>query len=227
MSTRHMRLAGHARVFALTDDAHTELLDYLRRARLTLGTEPETEETLRDLEASIEDQLEPLYTSADTVVTADEMLTILEQLGPIEADPTGLAASPTRRGPAWARVIEGKWLGGVCLGIATRGGFNPAWVRGLSVALVVLIAGIIAPLGEGIPMLVFLIAAVLAYLALMLLLPPVRTVREYQRMNGDAARHRPRRANWQSGKSPAWKSAHRRMGAVSIDPSPGSIGLTV
>lgn len=184
MTTRHMRLAGHARVFTLNDEAHAELQDYLRRARTTLGSEPDADETLRDLEASIGEQLEPLYTSPDTVVTAEEMLPILDQTGAIVADAADPASTSPQRGPFWARIIEGKWLGGVCLGIATRGGFNPAWVRGLSVALVVLIAGIIAPLGEGIPMLVFLVAAVLCYLALLLLLPPVKTVREYQRMSG-------------------------------------------
>lgn len=186
MSTRHMQLAGHARVFAMTDGAYAKLLEYLKQARLALESEPQAEETIRDLEASIGERLDPFYERPGAVVTGEEMKTLLEGVGPVETATVEPVASSSRQGASWVRVTEGKWLGGVCLGMAARGGFEPAWVRGLSAALILLIAGIIAPLGEGIPMLLFLAAVVLGYLALMLVLPTVKTVRECQRGNGVA-----------------------------------------
>ncbi|NPC95522.1 PspC domain-containing protein [Nocardioides sp. zg-DK7169] len=188
MSTQHMRLAGHARVFVLTDDAHAELLDYLDRARTALCAEPESDETLRDLEASIGDHLEPFYATPDTAVDEDQMLTILDQAGAITPDPASHPQPSPQRGPFWARITEGKWLGGACLGIAARGGFDAAWVRGISVGAAFLVAGVLAPLGEGIPMLLFIAATVLGYLVLLLALPPIKSVREYQRISGTAVR---------------------------------------
>lgn len=184
MSTRHMRLTGHSRVFTLTEKAHADLLDYLSEARTALAVEPDADETLRDLEASLGDQLDPLYREPTDVVDAAQMTVILDQSGAIVADALEKRVSAPSRGPFWARIVEGKYLGGVCLGIAARGGFNAAWVRGIAGAVVFLIAGILAPLGEGTPMLLFLAVTVIGYLVLLLLLPPVASVREYQRISG-------------------------------------------
>ncbi len=188
MTARHLRLAGHTRVFALDDGAHAELLDYLGRARATLGAGPDAEETVRDLEASIGEQLAPLGGSADAVVTVEDVLAVLERTGPIEADPSDLATGSLRRGPFWARVVEGRWLGGVCLGVAARGGFSPAWVRAITVTTVVVLSMLLATVGDGMALFVPPVAATLLYLALLLLLPPVRTVDEYRRLSGGPAR---------------------------------------
>lgn len=184
MSTRHMRLTGHSRVFSLTEEAHADLLDYLTEARTALAAEPDADETLRDLEASLGDQLDPLYREPNDVVDAAQMTVILNQSGAIVADALEKSTTAPPRGPFWARIVEGKYLGGVCLGIAARGEFNAAWVRGIAGAVVFLIAGILAPLGEGTPMLLFLAAAIIGYLVLLLVLPPVASAREYQRISG-------------------------------------------
>lgn len=190
MSTRHMRLTGHSRVFTLTEEAHADLLDYLTDARTALAIEPDADETLRDLEASLGDQLAPLYREPTDVVDAAQMTAILDHSGAVVADLLEKKVAAPPQGPFWARIVEGKYLGGVCLGIAARGGFNAAWVRGSAGAVVFLIAGILAPLAEGIPMLLFLAATVIGYLLLLLLLPSVASATEYQRVSG-----RPRDGN--------------------------------
>lgn len=115
------------------------------------------------------------------------MSAILEQLGSITPSSADHAPSGLPRGPFWARIDEGKWLGGVCLGVAARAGFNVAWVRGIAAGILFLIAGILAPLGEGIPMLLVLAAAALGYFALLLAFPPVASVEKYRRMSGTQA----------------------------------------
>ncbi|MCC3282692.1 PspC domain-containing protein [Arthrobacter caoxuetaonis] len=203
MSTRHMRLTGHSRVFTLTQEAHADLLDYLTEARTALAADPDADETLRDLEASLGDQLDPLYSEANHVVDAAQMTTILNQSGAIMAEALEKRVSAPPRGPFWARIVEGKYLGGVCLGIAARGGFNAAWVRGIAGSVAFLIAGILAPLGEGTPMLLFLAATAIGYLVLLIVLPSVASVREYQRIcerpgDGTVSPSFPKRAVWGS-----------------------------
>lgn len=64
-----------------------------------------------------------------------------------------------------ARIDEGKWFGGVCLGIAAYGGFRVDWVRTVVLLLSLLTGGLLA----------------VGYLALMLVLPVVPTVTDYER----------------------------------------------
>ncbi|MFD2764378.1 PspC domain-containing protein [Micromonospora eburnea] len=177
-----MRLAGHAQLFTLTDDAHSDLVSYLSRSRAALENEPDGDETLRDVEAALGDQLAPLC-EGGSVVDAVQMQNLLDRTGSIESSRTMQNGSAPQRLPSWVRVTEGKWLAGVCLGVAARANLDPAWVRGVAAVAVFLVAGILAPLGEGIPMLLFLAAAALGYIVLIVALPPVRSVAEYRRLH--------------------------------------------
>lgn len=181
--TRHMRLSGHSRVFPLTEDAHSELLRYLSQARSALTREPDGDETLRDIEASIGEQLAALRDDSTGPITDSQMQAVLTQAGTISTEKSGPDPDTSSRGLFWARITEGRWLGGICLGVAARGSFNPAWVRGIAGVAVFLLAGILGPLGQGIPMLLFLAAVALGYLVLMLVLPPVASVAEYRRLS--------------------------------------------
>lgn len=69
------------------------------------------------------------------------------------------------QGRFWCRIEEGRWFGGVCLGVAAYGHFRVDWVRTLTLLLALVTGGIIA----------------IAYLVLLLRLPVVPTMQDYER----------------------------------------------
>lgn len=80
------------------------------------------------------------------------------------------------------RIVEGKWLTGVVLGLATRAEFSVVWVRALTVVVCLVGAALFAPWREGDLMVMALGACVLTYLLVSLLLPPVPSVPHYERL---------------------------------------------
>ena len=161
--TAQLRLTGHTETFTLTKVAHAQLLTYLANARASLSNEPDADETIRDLEAGIGDRL--LDAAAPIDDTA--MTRILAEFGAVAAgDPAARVASGKPRGRFWCRIKEGSWFGGICLGIAARGHFDPGWTRTVIFFLLLLTGGLIG----------------LVYLVLLLLLPMVPTVSEYERL---------------------------------------------
>ncbi|TBL45025.1 PspC domain-containing protein [Verrucosispora sp. SN26_14.1] len=73
---------------------------------------------------------------------------------------------------ARSRINEGKWFGGICLGVAAYGEFRVDWVRTVVLLLTLFTGGLLA----------------VAYLILMLVLPVVPTVADYERQR-DAPRY--------------------------------------
>lgn len=69
------------------------------------------------------------------------------------------------QGRFWCRIKEGSWFGGICLGIAAYGDFRVDWVRTVVLLLALFTGGLIA----------------VVYLALLLVLPLVPTVTDYER----------------------------------------------
>jgi phage shock protein C len=108
----------------------------------------------------------------DDSVTGSQMAAILAELGPVSpARPSPPSAEGRSRGRLWCRINEGKWFGGVCLGIAAYGGFRvDTGVR--TVVLLLTLRGLLA----------------VAYLVLLLVLPVVPTVTDYERQR-DAPRY--------------------------------------
>lgn len=173
-----MRLTGHQSPFPLTPEAHQELLGYLDEARAALVADPDGDETVRDLEVSIGDHLDAL---GEDPVGRNEMRTTLDEVGPVvsgsgETGPAG--ADPAV--PTWSRILEGKWLSGVCLGVSAATQSSVAWVRAIYV-LVTLVGGALLAAFSDFVMLIFFGLSVLLYLVLSLLLPPVASVDEYRR----------------------------------------------
>jgi phage shock protein PspC (stress-responsive transcriptional regulator) len=96
-------------------------------------------------------------------MTGAQMAAILAELGPVSpARRSPPSAEGRSRGRFWCRINEGKWFGGVCLGIAAYGGFRVDWVRTVVLLLTLLTGGLLA----------------VAYLVLLLVLPVVPTVTE-------------------------------------------------
>lgn len=164
--TTHMRLSGHAGAFALTPAAQQHLVQYLADARAALAADPDGDETIRDIEAGIGDRLVELD-AAGTPIDEAQMSAVLTDAGPVKVERTTAQSGAAARGPFWCRIQEGKWFGGICLGIAARGGFRVDWVRTVVLLLALVTGGVLG----------------LVYLVLLLFLPPVSSVEEYRRLS--------------------------------------------
>lgn len=165
--TTFITLSGHAKAISLTASAHERLLQYLDDARSALGADPDADETIRDLETSLGDRLHSFAARPGQLIEDAEMKSILVAAGPVvSANPADRTRLGPARGAFWCRIEQGKWFGGLCLGIATRGDFRVDWVRTVAILLALLTAGLIG----------------VAYLALLLFLPRVETVAEYRRL---------------------------------------------
>lgn len=164
-----MRLTGHSNPFSLTPAAHDELLRYLEQARDRLAGDPDGDESVRDLESAIGDTLTSI---GEEAVSADRMRSMLGEMGTIAGEPS--TPSPTESGPAaprWCRVGDGKWIAGVCAGVAAATRASVTWVRIAIVAIMIVATVLLLPFGHYV-VLVFLAAYVLAYLVAAVVLPP-------------------------------------------------------
>lgn len=172
--TQHIRLAGHTDAIPLSAAAHQRLLDYLADARLALAADPDADETIRDLEASLGEQLRAVVNTSGAPVNEAQMSDVLTSAGTVH--PQGEAAPPPggpARGPFWCRIDQGKWFGGLCLGIAAKTEFRVDWVRTIAILLAVGTAGVIG----------------LVYLALLLVVPRVASIEEYGRLRDAPSPH--------------------------------------
>lgn len=166
-STKHMRLSGHSQTFVLTPDAHRKIFDYLAASRRHLSDDPDADETIRDLEASLGERLSVLTTSNGEALGDSEVAAALDTLGDVEPEAAKVFADDAApHGPFWCRIVDGKWFGGICVGIAARGDFRLDWVRTIAIFLMLLSGGLIG----------------FVYLGLLLFLPRVATVAEYRRL---------------------------------------------
>ena len=159
----HMRLSGHAGAFPLTPGAQHGLVQYLADARAALAADPDGDETLRDMEAGIGDRLVELVADGAPIGEA-QMSAVLSDAGPVKDERGTTRSSAPARGQFWCRIQEGKWFGGICLGIAARGGFRVDWVRTIVLLLTLMTGGFLG----------------IVYLVALLFLPPVRSVEEYK-----------------------------------------------
>ncbi|MCG5461980.1 PspC domain-containing protein [Micromonospora sp. MED01] len=168
-----IRLTGHVAAFPATSEARDALRRYLDDARSALRSDPDADEIVRDLECAIGDRLSAFTGLGDASVTGAQMTVILAELGPVSpARPSPPSPEGRSRGRFWCRIDEGKWFGGLCLGIAAYGGFRVDWVRTVVLLLTVLTGGLLA----------------VPYLVLLLVLPAVPTVADYERQR-DAPRY--------------------------------------
>lgn len=161
----HVSLNGHAKTFQLEEEAYEALRAYLERARARLSRDPDHEEVLRDLEQSIGEKLGKSLRGDDRVVSRKEVEVVLEEIGAVNTGNGDAAAdtTPFDRPRRFCRIEEGKWLFGVCQGLAAYSGIAVEWVR------VIFIIGTCFTGG----------ALILLYLLLAFVLPQVRDRREY------------------------------------------------
>lgn len=164
----HVGLSGHAATFPLDEDAYASLRAYFERARSGLVRDPDRDEILRDLEQSIGDKLAVLPRAGGQVIAGSEVDAVLGQVGTVDpGSGSGQARqAPSMRPRRFCRIEQGKWIGGVCEGLAVRSGIRVDWVRTIFILAAVFTSGLM----------------VLVYLALVLALPALQTRDEYEDM---------------------------------------------
>jgi len=168
MTLDHISLSGQAGAFPLTADAKRLLLSYLDRARAASAADPDGDDSVRDIESSIGDRLHEALAGGAERVDARTMARILEETGPLEPEHP-LGGSPL---PWLCRVDEGRWFGGLCLGLATRAELPVDWVRTVAIFLLFLTGGLLG----------------LAYLVALIFTPPMQTVAQYRSAIAGSAR---------------------------------------
>ena len=162
----HVSLSGHSTPFQLDEDGYQSLRSYFERARSRLKRDPDRDEVLRDVEQSIGEKFVALLAGRDRIIAGHEVESVLAQIGMVDLDngpgPAREARSFTPR--RLCRILEGKWISGVCVGLAVYSSIDVDWVRTIFVLATVFTGGVV----------------ILIYLALMLTLPVVQTHEEYE-----------------------------------------------
>jgi phage shock protein PspC (stress-responsive transcriptional regulator) len=162
-----INLNGHA--YQIDEAGYDALRDYLAGAERTLAGNPDRSEIVADLEQAIANRCRQVLGPHKSVVTAAEMEQIIKEMGPIEP-PSGEDASESGDEPADAaprprrlyRIPDGAMIAGVCNGVGAYFGVDAVLIR---IAFV-----IAALLTKG--------AAVIAYIAMMFVIPEARTAAE-------------------------------------------------
>ncbi len=164
----HVGLSGHATTFLLDEDGYRSLRSYFERARSRLGNDPDREEILRDLEQSIGEKFAVLSPSDGRVIAGNEVDAVLGQVGMVNPGSGNERGrhEPSMRPRRFCRIAQGKWIGGVCAGLAIRSDIRVDWVRTIFILAAVFTGGTVA----------------LVYLALLFALPVVQTRDEYEEM---------------------------------------------
>lgn len=147
-----INLGGNA--YQLEEGGYDALRAYLETATAQLQGNPDRDEILSDIEGAIAEKFRALLGARKTVVEAREVTAVLEQMGPIEAEPGEAAAAGASQpgaapGTAFAggakgpepsagpggparrlyRIHEGAMFAGVCNGIAAYTNIDPTLVR--------------------------------------------------------------------------------------------------
>ncbi|HTY86810.1 MAG TPA: PspC domain-containing protein [Candidatus Acidoferrum sp.] len=157
-----INLGGNA--YQLEEGGYDALRAYLETATARLQGNPDRDEILSDIEGAIAEKFRTRLASHKTVVETKEVVAVLAEMGPIEAEPgeaTHAGAAPagisggttgqeakgeeqsagTGRTPKRLyRIQEGAMIAGVCNGIAAYVNIDPTLVR-LAFVLLTLLWG--------------------------------------------------------------------------------------
>lgn len=174
------------------EDAYSDLRRYLRRAQSGLNNNPDMSEILTDIEHSIAEKCAAALNAAKNVINRQDITRILNEVGPVVADPLADKDDEDETETAGPRRLcrqpEGGMLYGVCSGLAEYFGMNVVIVRIIFLALLMFngLGGVIYVLlriampsaaaaggetAQRTPPLVLALAAVLVVFAAMAILP--------------------------------------------------------
>jgi phage shock protein C len=164
--------------YQLEEVAYDALRAYLDAAKQKLSSNPDKDEIVKDLEQAIGAKLSTYLSAHKNVVTEADVEVVLKEMGPVAAEgdaasDTGSASDDTK-GWTWPknkrlyRITEGRWIAGVCTGLAEYFNVDVTLVRILFVVATVFLHG----LGG------------LVYIIMMLFVPPARTPKDYESATG-------------------------------------------
>jgi phage shock protein PspC (stress-responsive transcriptional regulator) len=161
--------------YQLEEPAYDALRAYMARAEAALADNPDKAEIIRDLEQAIADKCASYLSPGKSVISADEMRRILEEMGPVEGDKSeeqtqgasGAAPGfePRRR---LYRIKDRAVISGVCSGIGAYFDLDPNIVR------LVFVLGALFTSGFGI----------ILYIVLMFAIPSANTSEEWAAAHG-------------------------------------------
>lgn len=176
-----INLAGTA--WHVEDDGVAALEAWLDAARIRLEHDPDRDELILDFERAIADRFRAVAPSERSVVTVEQIRSILAALGTVEPADDPTADEPAVEQPATAPPLpprtpprkfyrlegDDSMLGGVCLGIAAYFNIDVTVVRVLAVILLFVSSG----------------AAMIAYIAIWLIAPNAESPDERAVAHGD------------------------------------------
>ena len=159
--TIQVTMSGYPTAFYMQEDADAALRAYLDRASARLSDDPDHDEVLRDLEQAIAEKLAQRSADASDVFRLDDINAVLEVIGAVD---TGHAetvfAQPVVNSPRRLfRIRKGRWLAGICRGLAAYSSIRVAWVRTIFIAVSIFAAILAIPLLFASPVLGILVAA--------------------------------------------------------------------
>ena len=152
-----VNLNGNA--YQLEESGYDALRAYLDEAAAKLGSNPDRDEIISDIEQAIADKLRTLLGPYKNVAATGQVQAIIAEMGPVDAGPDKPANEPPPRaqtgatgkdpGPAPAgaakrlfRLRDGEMICGVCNGLAAYFNLDPTIVRLLFVIGTLLTGGV-------------------------------------------------------------------------------------
>ncbi|OQW56953.1 MAG: hypothetical protein A4S17_13090 [Proteobacteria bacterium HN_bin10] len=159
--------------YQLEEPAYDALRAYLSRAQAALDDNPDKAEIVRDLEQAIADKCAGYLSASKTVVSADEMAKILEEMGPVEGAENAeapRAESGPYEGPRKRlyRIKDRAVISGVCSGLGAYFDLDPNIVRFLFVIGALFTSGFL----------------LIVYIVLMFAIPSAHTSQEWAAAHG-------------------------------------------
>jgi phage shock protein PspC (stress-responsive transcriptional regulator) len=144
--------------FQFEDDAYARLEGWLADASARLQGDPDRAEILADLEQSVADKCTRRLPTGRTVITLDELVPALQEIGHVEAVDSASSATAVAAGAsaehgataggaapsasiALQQISQGAWISGVCLGLARSASIDATLVRVIALLLLFVTGG--------------------------------------------------------------------------------------
>jgi phage shock protein PspC (stress-responsive transcriptional regulator) len=160
--------------YQLEEPAYDAVRAYLQQAEAALSANPDKAEVVRDLEQAVADKCASYLSPVKTVISAEEMKKILDEMGTVEGEHAEGASSANTSSAGAAqhrrlyRITEGAQVAGVCAGIAAYFDIDVNIVRLLFIIATVFTSG----------------AMLLVYVAMMFLIPSAQTSEQWAAAHG-------------------------------------------
>lgn len=165
-----INLNGNA--YQLEEPGYEKLTAYLSGAKARLAGNPDQDEIVSDLEQAIADKLRRFLSGHKSVITAEEVATVIEEMGPVGVEtPDGAPAAPKTKAPKRIyRIKEGAMIGGVANGLAAYLDIDVTIVRIVFLVLGLFTSGVF----------------IFAYLVAWIIIPPAVTDADFAALSGSA-----------------------------------------